>query len=209
MPDFDGQLDDIIALIGGKFETDNGVRLSATPGEGAAVELWLFGSSGGQSARTAGARGLPFVANYHVSPGTTLDAIEAYRAAFTPSSFLDEAYVVVSADVLAAETDSQADYLASPFPHWVHSIRSGHGAIPYPNHTVTEALAPEQAALVADRVATRFVGSAATVAEKLDGLQRATGAQELVVTTITHNHQDRLRSHELLGKEWGLPRLAV
>jgi alkanesulfonate monooxygenase SsuD/methylene tetrahydromethanopterin reductase-like flavin-dependent oxidoreductase (luciferase family) len=119
MPDFDGQLDDIIALIGGKFETDNGVRLSATPGEGAAVALWLFGSSDGQSARTAGARGLPFVANYHVSPGTTLDAIETYRAAFTPSSFLDEAYVVVSADIRAAETDSQSDYLASPFPHWV------------------------------------------------------------------------------------------
>jgi hypothetical protein len=45
VPDFDGQLDDVIALIGGKFETDNGVHLSATPGEGARVELWLVGSS--------------------------------------------------------------------------------------------------------------------------------------------------------------------
>jgi len=167
-PDFDNQLDDIIALLGGKFETDNEVHLSATPGEGAQVELWLFGSSGGQSARTAGARGLPFVANYHVSPGTTLDAIEAYRAAFTPSSVLDEPYVVVSADVLAAETDSQADHLASPFAPWVHSIRSGHGAIPYPDPRTVEALTTEQAALVEDRISTRFVGSAATVADKLD-----------------------------------------
>jgi alkanesulfonate monooxygenase SsuD/methylene tetrahydromethanopterin reductase-like flavin-dependent oxidoreductase (luciferase family) len=68
VPDFDDQLDDVIALLGGKFETDNGVHLSATPGEAAAVELWLFGSSGGQSARAAGVLGLPFVANYHVIP---------------------------------------------------------------------------------------------------------------------------------------------
>ncbi|MDT5183895.1 MAG: hypothetical protein QOI29_2053 [Mycobacterium sp.] len=207
VPNFDDQLDDIIALLGGKFETDNGVQLSATPGEGAEVELWLFGSSGGQSARTAGARGLPFVANYHVSPGTTLDAIEAYCAAFTPSSVLDEPYVVVSADVLVAENDSDAEYLASPFAQWVHSIRSGNGAIPYPDPRTVEALPPEQAALVEDRISTRFVGSAASVADRLDGLQRATGAQELVVTTMTHDHQDRLRSYELLGKEWGLSRV--
>jgi alkanesulfonate monooxygenase SsuD/methylene tetrahydromethanopterin reductase-like flavin-dependent oxidoreductase (luciferase family) len=110
---------------------------------------------------------------------------------------------VVSADVLVAETDSEAQYLASPFPRWVHSIRSGHGAIPYPDPKTIEALAPEHAALVADRVATRFVGTSAAVAEKLDGLQRAIGAKELLVTTITYDHQDRLRSHELLAKEWG------
>jgi alkanesulfonate monooxygenase SsuD/methylene tetrahydromethanopterin reductase-like flavin-dependent oxidoreductase (luciferase family) len=207
-PDFDDQLDYIIALLDGTFETDDGVHLFAIPGEGAQVGLWLFGSSGGQSARTAGARGLPFVANYHVSPGTTLDAIEAYRAAFTPSSVLDEPYVVVSADVLAAETDSDAEHLASPFGQWVHSIRSGHGAIPYPDPRTVEPLTPEQAALVEDRISTRFVGSAATVAEKLDGLQRATGAEELVVATMTHDHQDRLRSYELLGKEWGLPQIS-
>jgi alkanesulfonate monooxygenase SsuD/methylene tetrahydromethanopterin reductase-like flavin-dependent oxidoreductase (luciferase family) len=65
-----------------------------------------------------------------------------------------------------------------------------------------EALTPEQAALVEDRVATRFVGTSATVAEKLDGLQRANGAKELLVTTITYDHHDRLRSHELLAMEW-------
>jgi hypothetical protein len=77
--------------------------------------------------------------------------------------------VVVSADVLAAETDSQADRLASPFAHWMHSIRSGHGAIPYPDPRTVEALAPEQAALVEHRISTRFVGSAATVAERIAG----------------------------------------
>jgi len=205
VPDFEDQLDAVIALIDGTFEVADGVHLSVTPGEGASVQLWLFGSSGGQSAQAAGARGLPFVANYHLSPGTVLDAVEAYRNAFVPSSTLDEPYLVVSADVLVAETDSEAEYLAMPFAQWAYSVRSGDGAIPYPNpQHVDGQLAPEHAALVEDRIATRFVGTAATVADKLDGLRRATGAQELVVTTITHNHRDRLRSHELLAKEWGL-----
>jgi luciferase family oxidoreductase group 1 len=208
VPDFDAQLDDVQALIAGTFETDGGVRLSATPGEGADVELWLFGSSGGQSAQAAGARGLPFVANYHVSPGTTLDAVAAYGAAFTPSALLDEPYVVVSADVLVAETDPRAEYLARPFAAWVHSIRSGHGAIPYPDPEDVPALTAEQQALVADRIATRFVGTPTAVATKLEALQRATGAAELVVTTITHDPADRLRSFELLAEEWGLTRAA-
>lgn len=208
VPPLAAQLDDIIALLGGKFETDSGVHLSATPGEGADVELWLFGSSGGQSAQAAGARGLPFVANYHVSPGTTLDAVDAYRAAFVPSAFLDEPYVVVSADVLVAETDTKAEWLGAPFARWVESIRSGRGAMAYPDPDNLEALTAEQAALVADRLATRFVGTAASVAQRLDGLQRATGAQELVVTTITHDHADRLRSYELLAEEWELARPA-
>ena len=58
--------------------------------------------------------------------------------------------------------------------------------------------------LVADRVDTQFAGSPATVAERLRVLQAATGADELVVTTITHQHDDRVRSLELLAHEWGL-----
>ncbi|MET4048012.1 MULTISPECIES: LLM class flavin-dependent oxidoreductase [unclassified Rhodococcus (in: high G+C Gram-positive bacteria)] len=206
-PGFEDQLDDIVDLLRGKYETSSGVALTATPGEGAEVELWLFGSSGGQSAQVAGARGLPFVASYHVSPGTTLDAVEAYKAAFVPSSVLDEPYFIVSADVVVAESDSEALDLAASYPQWVHSIRSGHGAIPYPKPEGIEPLTEEQFALVRDRTSTQFVGSAATVSEKLDGLQRASGANELVVTTVTHDHGDRLRSYELLGKEWGLPHL--
>ncbi|WP_072803893.1 LLM class flavin-dependent oxidoreductase [Rhodococcoides yunnanense] len=208
-PDFEVQLDDIIGFLRGDFATSTGVELTATPGAGADVELWLFGSSGGQSAQVAGARGLPFVANYHVSPGTTLDAVEAYRAAFVPSKILHEPYVVVSADAVVAESDDEATDLASSFPQWVHSIRSGHGAIPYPDPKTVAPLTDEQSEIVQDRVTTQFVGSAAAVAEKLDGLQRATGAKELVVTSVTHDHADRLRSYELLGKEWGLPRLRV
>ncbi|WP_415973079.1 LLM class flavin-dependent oxidoreductase [Rhodococcus sp. 077-4] len=207
-PDFSEQLDDLAAFIDGTYERD-GVSLTARPGVGAAVQLWLFGSSAGPTAREAGARGLPFAASYHFAPGTTPDAIDEYRRAFVPSAALSEPYVAVSADVVVGESDSQAGELAGSFPQWVHSIRSGRGAVEYPNPKTATPLTDEQYRLVADRVSTQFVGSAATVSEQLEALQTATGADELVLTSVTHDHADRLRSYELLGKEWGLPRLRI
>ncbi len=203
-PDFAEQVADIAALLEGTYRSPSGLELHAVPGEGADVELWIFGSSKGQSAQVAGARGLPFVANYHVSPGTTLEAVQAYRAAFRPSAVLAEPYVVVSADVVVAEDDDTARHLASTYGHWVYSIRSGHGAVEYPDPATTPPLDDEQRALVADRLETQFVGSPDTVVERLAALGNLTDADELVITSVTHDHDDRLLSHELLAKKWGL-----
>ncbi|MFF0815101.1 LLM class flavin-dependent oxidoreductase [Rhodococcus sp. NPDC003318] len=203
-PDFAAQVGDIRALLEGTYRTPDGVDLHAAPGEGAQLETWIFGSSAGPSAELAGRLGLPFGANYHVSPGTTVEAVAAYRAAFRPSAVLAEPYVVVSADAVVAETDSEARQLASTFGHWTYSIRSGHGAVPYPDPDTAEPLTEEQLTLVEDRLVTQFVGAPATVADRLAALQRVTGADELVVTSVTHRHRDRLRSYELLAREWGL-----
>ena len=126
----------------------------------------------------AGARGLPFVASYHLSPGTALDAIAVYRDEFTPSAYLREPYVVVSADVVVADDSATARHLASSYGHWVYSIRSGQGAIPYPDPDGVEPLSDEQLATVKDRVATQFVGNADEVADRLLALQRVTDADE-------------------------------
>ncbi|WP_406315685.1 LLM class flavin-dependent oxidoreductase [Streptosporangium sp. NBC_01639] len=203
-PDFADQVDDIIALLAGTYRSPEGLTAHAVPGEGADLELWVLGSSGGQSAQVAGERGLPFAANYHVSPSTVLEAADAYREAFKPSETLVAPRLTVSADVVVAEDDETARELASPYGLWVRSIRTGAGAIPFP--TPEEAAAhewtEEDRALVADRLATQFVGSPRTVAGKLRVLRDATGADELLVTTITHDHADRVRSYELLAREW-------
>ncbi|MEZ5153138.1 LLM class flavin-dependent oxidoreductase [Rhodococcus zopfii] len=203
-PDFDGQVDDILALLDGTYRTADGVELHAHPGENADVEVWVFGSSAGPSAALAGRLGLPFGANYHVAPSSTVEAVEAYRAAFRPSRFLAEPYVVVSADAVVADDDATARDLASTYGHWAHSIRSGRGATPYQDPATAEPLTAEERELVEDRLVTQFVGSPGTVAERLDTLRRVTGADELVVTSVTHRHEDRSRSYELLAREWGL-----
>jgi alkanesulfonate monooxygenase SsuD/methylene tetrahydromethanopterin reductase-like flavin-dependent oxidoreductase (luciferase family) len=203
-PDYAQQIDDILALLAGSYTAGDGLAVHAYPGEGAAVQVWILGASAGQSATVAGERGLRFAASYHHSPSTVVDAVEAYRAAFRPSADLDHPYVSVSADVVVADDDATARRLASGYPAWVRSIRTGVGAIAYPTPEAAAALdwTDEETALVKDRVDTQLVGSPVSVAEQLDRLREATGADELAITTITHDHEDRVRSYELLAKEW-------
>jgi alkanesulfonate monooxygenase SsuD/methylene tetrahydromethanopterin reductase-like flavin-dependent oxidoreductase (luciferase family) len=205
-PDFAEQVAQIQAFLSGQFTVD-GEPLDAVPGKGAAVQLWILGSSGGQSARLAGALGLPFAANYHVAPSAVLEAVQGYRAAFRPSAVLARPYVIVSVDVVAADDEATARRLASPYGLWVRGIRAGGGAIPFPSEEQAAAhvWSDEDRALVDDRVRTQFVGDPETVAGKLRVLRDVTGADELLLTTITHRHEDRVRSYELIAKAWGEP----
>jgi alkanesulfonate monooxygenase SsuD/methylene tetrahydromethanopterin reductase-like flavin-dependent oxidoreductase (luciferase family) len=198
------QVADVLALIGGTYRSADGEEVHVVPGEGAALQIWILGSSGGESAEVAGERGLRFAANYHVSPATVLEAVDGYRAAFKPSDELERPCVSVSADVVVADTEAEARELATGYGLWVRSIRTAEGAIQFPT--------PEQArrhhwtdadrALVADRVDTQFTGTPGQVADKLEQLRDATEADELIITTVTHDHADRVRSYRLLAAEW-------
>jgi alkanesulfonate monooxygenase SsuD/methylene tetrahydromethanopterin reductase-like flavin-dependent oxidoreductase (luciferase family) len=198
------QVDDVLALIADTYRSADGVAAHVVPGRGADLQVWILGSSAGESAIVAGQRGLRFAANYHVAPATVLEATDAYRAAFTPSAELDRPYLSVSADVVVAEDEATARDLAAGYGPWVRSIRTGEGAIPFPTpdearrHPWTDA----DRELVADRVETQFVGSAVQVADHLERLRDATEADELIITTITHDHEDRVRSYRLLAEEW-------
>ncbi|UDY24393.1 LLM class flavin-dependent oxidoreductase [Nocardioides sp. Kera G14] len=202
--DYAALVDDVLNLLAGTWKSDDGVEVHAVPGEGADVTPWIFGSSGGESAEIAGARGLRFAANYHVAPAGVIDAVDAYRAAFRASSDLAEPYVTVSADVVVAPDEATARELATGYALWVRSIRTAEGAIefPTPDESRRWTWSEEDRALVQDRLDTQFVGTPAQVADRLEQLQEATGADELALTTITHGHADRVRSYELIAEEW-------
>ncbi|MDQ1122626.1 LLM class flavin-dependent oxidoreductase [Microbacterium trichothecenolyticum] len=202
---FEDDVTDILDLIAGTYAAPERVPIHATPAEGQDIEVWIHGSTAGPSAELAGRHGLPFGANYHVASAFVVDAVDAYRRAFRPG-IRSEPYVIVSADVVVADTDAHARRLAAGYAHWVHSIRAGDGAIPFPRpeEALARPLSGDALEVVADRLATRFVGSADTVAEQLDTLRRVTGADELLITTITHDPADRERSYELLAQVWGL-----
>jgi alkanesulfonate monooxygenase SsuD/methylene tetrahydromethanopterin reductase-like flavin-dependent oxidoreductase (luciferase family) len=203
-PEYEEQIREVLALLRGTYRSAGDLEAHAFPGEGAAVEVWILGASGGESAAVAGSNGLRFAASYHHSPSTVLDAVEAYRKSFRPSADLDRPYISVSADVVVADDDETARRLASGYGLWVRSIRTGAGAIAFPTPEVAAAheWSDEDRELVKDRIDTQLVGSPQTVADKLEQLQRATGADELAVTTITHQHADRVRSYQLLAEEW-------
>jgi alkanesulfonate monooxygenase SsuD/methylene tetrahydromethanopterin reductase-like flavin-dependent oxidoreductase (luciferase family) len=203
-PEYGDLVEDILGLLDGSYRSKDGLDPHPVPGAGAEVEPWILGSSPGESAAVAGRLGLRFAASYHISPASALSAARAYREAFVPSKALDQPYVAVSADVVVAPDDETARYVAAGYAHWVRSIRSGEGAIPFPDpeEAIRRQWTPEDEALVHDRVASQFVGSPATVVQGLERLQEAAQADEIIVTTITHGHYDRLRSFALLAHEW-------
>ncbi|OLT13850.1 monooxygenase [Pseudonocardia sp. CNS-139] len=203
-PDYDEQVGAILDYLGGTAKRGDGEPVTVPPAEGADAQVWVLGSSPGVSAQVAGARGLPFAASYHTMPGTVLETVSAYREAFRPSERLARPHVMVSADVVVGETDEDGRRLAAPYAQWVLDIRSGRGAQPYvtPEEALARDWTAEERAIVADRVETQFAGSAATVVEQLSTLARVTGADELLVTTITTEHADRVRSTELLAQAW-------
>ena len=204
---FRDELGLVLGLRAGDYAEADGTRHVAPPVEGADFDLWVLASSAGESARVAGELGLPIAANFHVSPATTLDTIAAYRAAFRPG-VLDRPYVVVSADVLVAPTTAEARALATPFADWVLSIRRGAAgavAYPHPDDAVPwEERDADERAVVADRVDTRVVGAPGDVVARLETLQRVTGADELLITTATHDPADARRSFALLAQAWGV-----
>jgi alkanesulfonate monooxygenase SsuD/methylene tetrahydromethanopterin reductase-like flavin-dependent oxidoreductase (luciferase family) len=202
-PDYAQQVDEILGLLRGTIESPAGGPVAVVPGRGADLQVWVLGSSAGVSAQSAGRHGLRFAANYHVSPSSVLEAVRGYREAFQPGD-LQQPYVSVSADVVVSKDFHTARDLAEGYAPWVRSIRRGAGAIEFPS--AAEARSATWTAkdrdLVKDRVDTQFVGSPAQVADQLETLRDAAGADELIVTTITHDHADRLRSFELLAEEW-------
>jgi luciferase family oxidoreductase group 1 len=205
--DYADLVGDILGLLDGSYRSHDGLDPHPVPGAGARVEPWILGSSPGESAGVAARLGLRFAASYHISPATALRAARAYREAFVPSHDLERPYLAVSADVVVGPDDETARHIAAGYAEWVRSIRRGEGAIPFPDPVQASHRhwTPEDEALVHDRVASQIVGSPGTVVQGLARLQEATEADELIVTTITHSHQDRVRSYALLAREWSGP----
>lgn len=203
---FGADVRDILDFFAGTYRSSEGHTVTVTPAQGADVQLWVHGSSAGPSASLAGELGLPYGANYHVAPATVQESVAAYRAAFVPSAAYSAPYVIVSVDVVVGEDDGHARELAAGYGPWVRSIRGGHGAIPFPDAAeaaqIRAGWTAEDHASVQDRIDTQLVGSPATVVERLAALQRLTGADELLVTTVTQRHEDRVRSYELLADAW-------
>lgn len=203
-PDYCALVRQILSFVRGEFRAPSGEKVHAIPAEGADLQVWILGSSAGPSAQAAGELGLPYAGNYHISPSTVLESVAAYRAAFRPSPELARPHVMVSADVVVADDDATARELASPYAEWVLGIRTGLGAMPFgrPTDAARRRWTDDERAAVTDRTRTQIVGTPDAVVRRLRTLVAATAADELMVTTITHQHADRVRSFELLAEAW-------
>jgi luciferase family oxidoreductase group 1 len=197
--DFPRHLLDLMGLLGDR-RTAVGLwdRFAATPVQSSSPTVLLLGSSG-YSAQLAGILGLPFAFAHHFDTGGTLQAIDLYREAFTPSHVLTEPYIIVTANVLAAETNDEAQFQAGPGRLMMLAIRTGRFR---PLTDPESAAADPELPAAIRRPTNRIVGDALTVAEHLADLASATGAHELMLSTIAYDVAVRCDSLQLIADAW-------
>lgn len=194
--DFPQRLEELLDY----FEPDPTRAVNAVTAEGNRPPVWLLGSSG-YSAQLAGALGLPFSFAHHFAPENTLPAVRLYRESFRPSRVLDEPYVLLGAAVICAETDERARWLAGPSGLTFLSLRKGRPIpLPTPQEAAEYPYTDLDRNFLEQRLASSIVGSPETVRKGLEALLTDTGADELMVTTMVHDHEDRKRSYELVAE---------
>jgi luciferase family oxidoreductase group 1 len=172
-----------------------GQPVVAVPGAGLRVPLWILGSSL-FGAQVAAALGLPFSFASHFAPAMLHEAMAIYRERFTPSEFLDRPYVMLGVNVVAAETDADARFLASSGRQSFASLRSGR-PIPLPPPSREWERYPSDRTDPSNQTRVSFVGAEATVAEQMRSFVDQTKADELIVVSHIYDHEARLRSYEL------------
>ena len=201
--DFPAQLFELMAYLDDEMPADHPfARLAKLPGLPELPELWLLGSSP-QSGIWAAEVGLPYAFADFINPhGAEIAA--KYREDFEPSRHAPEPRVIAAVWALCAETDEEARRIASSAKMMFTLFLQGQLiAIP----TIEKALQflesqpPSDDPFRARRRA--IVGTPAKVRAGIEDVAREYGAEEVMIVTITHDHEDRRRSYELIAREFG------
>jgi len=174
--------------------------IQAVPGTGTRVPLWILGSSL-FGAQLAGELGLPYAFASHFAPDALHDALAVYRSRFKPSEQLDRPYVMVGANVVAADDDRAAARLfTSAQQSFANLLRGARGKLPPPIDDIESYWSPAEKAHASRMLACSFVGSRNAVRDGLARFAEETRADELIVVAAIHEHRARLRSYELLAE---------
>ena len=174
-------------------------RVQAVPGGNSNVPIWLLGSST-FSAQLAATLGLPFAFAGQFAPQMMLEAIQLYREYFKPSAALAQPYVMVGLPVMAADTDQQAEYLATSARQRILRLIRGQPIFTPPPVASMAGLwnEAEQRAVEA-HLGAAVIGGPKTVEGKLREFRRLTQANELILHSDFYQLEDRLHSYEIVA----------
>ncbi|MET7520009.1 LLM class flavin-dependent oxidoreductase [Streptomyces sp. NPDC005480] len=203
----DGPYSDRVHAVPGPAQDQH----NRAPRQAVRPDVWLLGSSG-YSAQLAATLGLPLSFAAHLSPENAVPPVELYRERFRPSPVLSEPYVMVSVGVLAADDEKEARKQTHAFSHTMLRMFTGRSfLITTPDEAdsvYATASAGEREAV--DTWMSRVVyGTADRVTEGVDGVQKATGADEIILVSEAHSLDALIRTTELIADAFGMPTLAV
>ncbi|MBB5714224.1 LLM class flavin-dependent oxidoreductase [Sphingomonas aerophila] len=191
------------------FANDGRTGIQATPGAGANVPIWILGSSM-FGAQLAAMLGLPYAFASHFAPDALDQALALYRRDFRPSAQLDKPYAMAGFNVFAADTDEEAQLLASSQQQAFVALRTGNPRqLPPPVPGYRDSLPPSHAQILDHVLSCSATGSPSTVARGLSDFVRRTGVDEVMVTSAIYDHQARKRSIAIAAEAMAELKLAA
>lgn len=184
------------------YFSDNPVgRVKAYPGTGSKIPLWLLGSSG-FSAQLAALKGLPFSFASHFAPDFMMQALQLYHQNFKPSKALSEPYAMLGVNIIVADTQERAEWLATSSQQQMFALMRGMPTtfLP-PIDNLEDVWTDREIAIFREKLDSEsmMVGTPEVVKEKLKAFINKTRANEVIVNSQIFHQEDRLRSYELVA----------
>lgn len=174
--------------------------VKAVPGQGLRVPIWLLGSSM-FSAQLAAHLGLPYAFASHFAPDFLQHALDEYRRTFKPSEYLDKPYAMVGVNVVAADTDDEAEHLfTSQQVASVNMMRGLREPFGPPIGDINEYWQAHEIQAVQHKLTHSYVGSEERVRLQLRNLVEKTQADELITTVRIFDPAACHRSLEILAE---------
>lgn len=183
------------------FSSENSnSSVRAIPGEGLEIPMWILGSST-DSAHLAAALGLPYAFASHFAPAQFLTAIKIYRERFKPSDRLKEPYVLSCINVVAADTDEEANRLATSLYQMFKGVISGKRQLLQPPvDSMDEVWSDYEAEQVNQMLACTFVGSKATIKQDMQQFLEQTQVDEIMASSHIFDHAAKLKSYGIFSE---------
>lgn len=191
---------DVLELQAYFASSQENMRIQAVPAAGTKVPLWILGSST-FGATLAAELGLPYAFASHFAPDQLLSALEIYRARFKPSAQLERPHAMIGVNVIAADSDAQARFLATTQQmSFANLMRGAPGLSLPPIDDIDSYWSPMEKAQAQNMLARSIIGSAASVQVGIAELIKETAADELIIVSDVYDHAARLRSFEIIAQ---------
>lgn len=183
------------------FSTENATaKVRAIPGEGLDIPIWVLGSST-DSAKVAAAFGLPYAFASHFAPTYFMEAINIYRDNFKPSEYLQSPYVMSCVNVVAADTDAEAERLATSVKQFFMGVVTGkRQLLPPPVKSMDSIWNVFEEEAVMQMLAYSFIGGPEKIKAEMSSFIEQTGVDEVMATSHIFEHSSRLYSYKLFAE---------
>lgn len=190
--------EDVKALLTYFGPEDMQSYVKAYPGVGTNIPLYILGSST-DSAYLAASLGLPYVFASHFAPRYMEEAIKIYRSRFQPSEYLDQPNMMVCLNVIAAETDEEAQWLSTTMQQFfLNVVRGSRNPLQPPVEDMDKIWNQMEKEMAASMSSVTLLGSKETIRNQLTSFQNYYEVDEIMAVSYIYDPEKQKRSYEIL-----------